>query len=60
MVTLQAIYDHSGKARKELFPGGPDGYRYNTYVRDDENKSFHVHQLKPTSIEKSETENGRN
>jgi hypothetical protein len=23
-----------------LFPGGPDEYRYNSYVRDDENESF--------------------
>lgn len=45
VMTNKAIYDHSGEQRKSLFPGGPDGYRYNSYVRDDENKSFRVNSL---------------
>jgi hypothetical protein len=28
------IYDHAGKARKSLFPGGPDSYRSIKYKRD--------------------------
>jgi len=42
IMTNKAIYNHSGEERKILFPGGPDGYRYNSYVRDDENESFRV------------------
>eukprot|EP00586_Coscinodiscus_wailesii_P021354 CAMPEP_0172507216 /NCGR_PEP_ID=MMETSP1066-20121228/202298_1 /TAXON_ID=671091 /ORGANISM="Coscinodiscus wailesii, Strain CCMP2513" /LENGTH=460 /DNA_ID=CAMNT_0013284689 /DNA_START=204 /DNA_END=1586 /DNA_ORIENTATION=- len=38
--TNKAIYDHSGKERKSIFPGGPDSYRYTGYVRDEENVSF--------------------
>jgi len=40
IMTNKAIYDHSGEARKNLFPGGPDTYRYNSYIRDNENESF--------------------
>jgi thioredoxin reductase len=45
IATNKAIYDHSGEERKTLFPGGPDTYRYNSYVRDDENESFRVVSL---------------
>lgn len=45
IMTNKGIYDHSGEQRKSLFPGGPDGYRYNSYVRDDENESFKVNSL---------------
>jgi hypothetical protein len=45
IMTNKAIYDHSGKERKGLFPGGPDTYRFNSYVRDDENESFQVYSL---------------
>ena len=45
IMTNKAIYDHSGEQRKSLFPGGPDGYRYNSYIRDDENESFRVNSL---------------
>ena len=41
----KAMYDHSSNARKGLFPGGPDDYRYNSYVRDDKNESFHVYSV---------------
>ncbi|VEU41289.1 unnamed protein product [Pseudo-nitzschia multistriata] len=40
IMTNKAIYDHSGEARKNLFPGGPDTYRYISYVRDDNNETF--------------------
>lgn len=40
------IYDHSGEQRKKLFPGGADSYRYNSYVRDDENQTFQVYPVK--------------
>mmetsp|Transcript_13688 Transcript_13688/g.34420 ORF Transcript_13688/g.34420 Transcript_13688/m.34420 type:complete len:527 (-) Transcript_13688:2331-3911(-) len=45
IMTNKAIYDHSGEQRKTLFPGGPDEYRYNSYVRDDENESFQINSL---------------
>jgi thioredoxin reductase len=45
IMTNKAIYNHSGEQRKSLFPGGPDRYRYNSYVRDDENESFQVNSL---------------
>lgn len=45
IMTNKAIYDHSGEQRKTLFPGGPDSYRYNSYVRDDENETFEVKSL---------------
>jgi len=45
IMTNKAIYDHSGEERKILFPGGSDRYRYNSYVRDDENESFRVNSL---------------
>jgi len=45
IMTSKAIYDHSGATRKNLFPGGPDTYRYNSYTRDDENESFQVFSL---------------
>ncbi len=51
IATNQAIYDHSNKARKGLFPGGPDLYRYNSYIRDDENRSF---SCTPVKIESTE------
>jgi len=38
--TNQAIYDHSNLQRKGVFPGGPDAYRYGSYIRDDDNESF--------------------
>jgi len=43
--TSKAIYDHAGKERKSLFPGGPDTYRYNSYVRDDNKSTFQCHPL---------------
>lgn len=43
--TNQAIYDDSNNARKGAFPGGPDNYRYQSYIRDDENESFHVYPI---------------
>ena len=43
--TNKALYDHSGEQRKSLHPGGPDRYRYNSYVRDDENESFQIYPL---------------
>ena len=42
IATNKAIYDHSGKRRKGLFPGGPDTYRDDLYVRQDEKQSFDV------------------
>jgi len=45
ILTNKAIYNHSGEQRKSLFPGGFDSYRYNSYIRDDENQSFHVTSL---------------
>ncbi|CAJ1934406.1 unnamed protein product [Cylindrotheca closterium] len=33
IATNKAIYDHNGKARKALFPGGPDSYREIKYNR---------------------------
>eukprot|EP00536_Pseudo-nitzschia_multiseries_P001379 jgi/Psemu1/180997/e_gw1.18.279.1 len=45
IMTNKAIYDHLSEARNNLFPGGPDTYRYNSYIRDDENESFHVFSL---------------
>ena len=42
IATNKAIYDHSGKRRKGLFPGGPDTYRDDLYVRQDETLSFDV------------------
>lgn len=45
IMTNKAIYDHVGEQRKSLFPGGPDSYRYQSYVRDDENESFQVKSL---------------
>ena len=45
IMTNKAMYNHSGEQRKTLFPGGPDEYRYNSYVRDDENESFRVNSL---------------
>lgn len=47
----KAIYDHSNKARKGLFPGGPDDYRYNSYVRDDDNESFSVYPVVANKVE---------
>jgi len=44
--TNKAIYEHSNEQRNGLFPGGPDVYRYNSYVRDDENQSFQVFSLR--------------
>eukprot|EP00521_Asterionellopsis_glacialis_P011490 CAMPEP_0195303238 /NCGR_PEP_ID=MMETSP0707-20130614/32454_1 /TAXON_ID=33640 /ORGANISM="Asterionellopsis glacialis, Strain CCMP134" /LENGTH=476 /DNA_ID=CAMNT_0040366725 /DNA_START=164 /DNA_END=1590 /DNA_ORIENTATION=- len=44
IATNKAIYDHAGKERKTLFPGGPDTYRYNCYIRKDEDQSFEVHR----------------
>jgi len=38
--TNKLIYDDSNNSRKGSFPGGPDDYRYSSYVRDDENESF--------------------
>mmetsp|Transcript_15424 Transcript_15424/g.18786 ORF Transcript_15424/g.18786 Transcript_15424/m.18786 type:complete len:531 (+) Transcript_15424:160-1752(+) len=43
--TNKAIYDNSNQSRKGIFPGGPDEYRYYSYVRDDENESFRVVHL---------------
>mmetsp|Transcript_29942 Transcript_29942/g.33560 ORF Transcript_29942/g.33560 Transcript_29942/m.33560 type:complete len:399 (-) Transcript_29942:670-1866(-) len=45
IMTNKAIYEHTGKQRKKLFPGGVDTYRYNSYVRDDENESFQFYSL---------------
>jgi len=45
IMTNKAIYAHTGKQRKQLFPGGADTYRYNSYVRDDENESFQFNSL---------------
>jgi len=54
IMTNKAIYDHAGGQRKTLFPGGPDSYRYNSYVRDDEKESF---QVTPLHHEMNVTEN---
>mmetsp|Transcript_14585 Transcript_14585/g.20612 ORF Transcript_14585/g.20612 Transcript_14585/m.20612 type:complete len:515 (-) Transcript_14585:412-1956(-) len=43
IATNKAIYDHAGNERKTLFPGGPDTYRYNCYIRKDEDQSFEVY-----------------
>jgi len=40
--TNKFIYDHAGKQRKILFPGGPDVYRNNIYRRKDKSQSFDV------------------
>jgi hypothetical protein len=45
IMTNKAIYDHSGKQRKHLFPGGADEYRYYSFVREDENETFQVNSL---------------
>jgi hypothetical protein len=44
--TSKRIYDHSGEQRKILFPGGADSYRYNSYVRDNENQTFQVYPVR--------------
>lgn len=38
----ELLYNHSGSQRKGSPPGGLDEYRYNSYVRDDDNVSFQV------------------
>ncbi len=43
--TNRKIYQDSNSCRKGLFPGGPDDYRYNSYVRDDENESFNRYPI---------------
>ena len=57
------IYDHSNAARKNLCPGGPDTYRENRYVRDDEEDSFRVvtaaSSLSPGKMEEKKEERGR-
>merc|ERR1719223_458187 len=45
IMTNKSIYDHTGEERKASSPGSRDGYRYNSYVRDDENESFKVFSL---------------
>jgi hypothetical protein len=45
IMTNKNIYDHSGKQRKYLFPGGADEYRYYSFVREDENETFQVNSL---------------
>ena len=40
IATNQAIYDDASQQRKGLFPGGPDDYRGNCYMRKDEEQSF--------------------
>jgi hypothetical protein len=45
IMTNKAIYDHSGKQRKHLFPGGADEYRYYSFIRDNENECFQVNSL---------------
>ena len=42
IATNKAIYDHSGGRRKGLFPGGPDTYREDLYVRQEDEQSFDV------------------
>lgn len=46
ITTNKMIYDHSGQQRKALFPGGPDTYRYNSYIRKDDSASFEVMPVK--------------
>lgn len=42
IATNKAIYDHSGMRRKGLFPGGPDTYREDLYVRQEGKQRFQV------------------
>ena len=42
IATNKAIYDHSGSRRKGLFPGGPDTYRDDLYIRQEDKQSFDV------------------
>jgi len=48
--TNKRIYEHSGEQRKSLFPGGVDSYRYNSYVRDNENQTFQVYPVREEII----------
>ena len=38
----EMLYNHSNGQRKAMPPGGVDEYRYNSYIRDDENGSIEV------------------
>ncbi len=38
----QALYDRSGKERKEMLPGGKDKYRETRFQRDDENQTYRI------------------
>lgn len=48
--TSKAIYEHSGSRRKNIFPGGFDEYRYDSYTRDDKNRSFKVSSCLPVEV----------
>ena len=45
IATNKAIYDHAGKARKELFPGGSDSYREIRYNRQGSEWSVQQEQV---------------
>ena len=47
----ELIYNHSSLQRKGQPPGGLDEYRYNSYVRDDDNVSFQVKSFLGGEIE---------
>jgi len=55
IATNKAIYDHAGKERKKLFPGGEDVYRETRYSRCDETRSFGV-STTTTTITKPQQE----
>eukprot|EP00978_Attheya_sp_CCMP212_P036594 scaffold167398_cov46-Attheya_sp.AAC.1 len=42
IATNKIIYEDASQRRKGLFPGGPDDYRANCYIRNDENQSFQM------------------
>lgn len=39
---LQALYDRSGKERKQILPGEKDKYRETRFQRDDENQTYRI------------------
>ncbi|KAL7469752.1 hypothetical protein ACHAXS_009998 [Conticribra weissflogii] len=42
IATNKALYDRSGKERKEMLPGGKDKYRETRFQRDDENQTYRI------------------
>lgn len=54
--TNQEIYDHSGRERKGLIPGGPDVYRETRYARNHEAQQFRVvhSPFEPVRMEEEE------